>query len=242
MDHNVVTKSEWYVYYSENGDQNRFVSINKDDAAVLYFATNLVSSYFNLYVDLLRIDESRIMSRIIDIDCFKSFLVDVLDEKVKGNIWLSVSYNAMKMIEKALAFAKRTVQSNMIACFTTRSLTSKIEGVSCKFDQKWWSREIKHPEQLPEGVLIKYPKQSDSCSPKIEVVLEGKYDEESDWVKIKTCELEPGSTVDITKETKKYVKTFKEFRFVRRIVDKTLVRSGISLFDPENDIEYKIEE
>lgn len=239
MDHNVITKSEWYVYYSENGDQTRFVSINKDDAAALYFAADLVGSFLDLYVDLLGIDESR----LIDIDSFKSFLIDVLDGKIKENIWLSVSYNAMKMIEKLLVFAKRAAQSNILACFTTRSLISKIENVSCKFDQKWWSRDIKHPEQLPEGVLIKYPKQNDPCNPKnIEVVLEGKHDDESDWIKIKTCELEPGATVNITKEIKKYVKTFKEFRFVRRIVDKTLIRSEISLLDPENGIEYKIEE
>lgn len=239
MDHNVITKSEWYVYYSENGDQTRFVSINKDDAAALYFAADLVGSFLNLYVDLLGIDDSR----LIDIDGFKSFLIDVLDGRIKGNIWLSVSYNAMKMIEKSLVFAKRAAQSNVIGCFTTRSLVSKIENIAYKFDQKWWSRDIKHPEQLPEYMLIKYPIRKDSCNSKdLEVILEGKYDDESDWIKIKTCELEPGDTVDITKETKKYVKTFKQFRFVRRIVDKTLVRSEISLLDLENGIEYKIEE
>lgn len=237
MGNEVLTKLDWYEYYSADCFQKRFVYIDTVEAGILLFSVNILSEFISVFGDLLSISNRAddIYDTIVVLRRFTSS--DVIDRL------MLVGYNSMFMLRNALCLAKRVVSTNDIQCFTTRNLRAKIDNLLCKFDPKWWSRDIKHTEQLPEGVLIKYQKQNDSCSLKVEVILEGKRnDDESDWVKIKTCELDPGSTVDITKETKKYVKTFKEFRFVRRIVDKTLVRSGISLFDPENDIEYKIEE
>ncbi len=233
------TKAEWYVYYSENYDQKRWVCIDKDMADALLYSMRTIYPLMELYEDLLKFDGQK---RMNDITRAEGILSGLTGDKILDR-WYSVDYNTAFMFIDALVATKRIIR-DLPECFTLRNLFVKIEKAICIFDIKWWDKKIKHPEQLPDCMKVVYePFEKDQCNPKnLKVFLEGKYDEESDWVEIKECELEPGDTVDITKETKKYVKTFKKFRFVRRIVDKTLVRSEISLLDLENGITYKIEE
>lgn len=233
------TKAEWYVYYSENYDQKRWVYIDKDMADALLYSMRTLCPFMELYADLLKFDGQK---REEDIMRAEGILSGLTGDKIQDR-WYSVDYNTAFMFIDALVATKRAIRTYP-PNIATIAMTGKICRAIDVFDIKWWDKKIKHPEQLPDCMKVVYePLKKDPCNPKnVKVFLEGKYDDESDWVEIKECELEPGTTVDITKETKKYVKTFKEFRFVRRIVDKTLVRSGISLFDPEDDIEYKIEE
>lgn len=141
------------------------------------------------------------------------------------------SHGTKKLIERMAKDSKlpKSIMKEVMACFVDAVKAEIEEGYSVRINGLC--------------TIQIHDREKDPCNPKnVKVFLEGKYDEKSEWVEIKECELEPGDTVDITKETKKYVKTFKKFRFVRRIVDKTLVRSEISLLDLENGITYKIEE
>lgn len=233
------TKAEWYVYYSENSDQKRWVYIDKDMADALLYSMRTLCPFIELYEDLLKFDGQK---REEDIMRAEGILSGLTGNKIPDR-WYSVDYNTAFMFIDALIATKRIIR-NLSECFTLRNLLVKVEKALGIFDIKWWNKEIKHPEQLPDCMKVVYePFEKDPCNPKnVKVFLEGQHDDESDWVEIKECILEPGMLVDVSKEIKKHVTSFKKFRFVKKTIDKELERLNYSLIDKEDGFIYKIED
>ena len=233
------TKAEWYVYYSENYDQKRWVYIDRDMAKVLLYSMRTLYPFMELYEDLLKFDGQK---RMEDIMRAEGILPGLTEDKICDR-WYSVDYNTAFMFLDALVATKRIIMS-LPECFTLRNFIVKFEKALCVFDIKLWDKKIKHPEQLPDCMKVVYePFEKDPCNPNnVKVFLEGKYDDESDWVEIKECKLEPGMLVDVSKEIKKHVTSYKKFRFVKKTIDKELERLNYELVDKENGFTYKIED
>lgn len=233
------TKAEWYVYYSENYDQKRWVCIDKDMAEALLYSMRTLYPFMELYEDLLGFDGQK---RMDDITRAEGILSGLTGDKILDR-WCIVDYNTAFMFIDALVATKRII-IKLSECFTLRSLRVKVENALCIFDIKYWDKKIKHPEQLPDCMKVVYePFEKDPCNPKnVKVFLEGRYDDESDWVEIKECKLEPGMLVDVSKEIKKHVTSFKKFRFVKKTIDKELERLNYALVDKEDGFIYKIED
>lgn len=233
------TKAEWYVYYSENHDQKRWVYLDKDMADALLYSMRTLYPFMEIYEDLLKFDGQK---RMADITRAEGILSGLTGNEIPDR-WFSVDYNTAFMFLDALVAAKRIIR-NLPEYFTLRSLLAKVEKTICIFDIKYWDKKIKHPEQLPECMKVVYePFGKDPCNPKnVKVFLEGQHDDESDWVEIKECKLEPGMLVDVSKEIKKHVTSFKKFRFVKKTIDKELERLNYELIDKENGVTYRIED
>lgn len=233
------TKAEWYVYYSENSDQKRWVYIDRNMAKALLCSMRSLHPFMECYEDLLKFDGQK---RMEDLMRASAILSGLTDDKI-CNRWYSVDYNTAFMFLDALVATKRVTQAYP-DIFTLRNLRIEIEDTLKVFDIKWWDKEIKHPEQLPSCMKVVYePLEKDPCNPNnVKVFLEGKYDDESDWVEIKECKLEPGMLVDVSKEIKKHVTSYKKFRFVKKTIDKELERLNYALVDKENGFTYKIED
>lgn len=233
------TKAEWYVYYSENYDQKRWVCIDKDMADALLYSMKTLCPFMEVYEDLLKFDGQK---RAEDIMRADGILSELTGDRILDR-WYSVDYNTAFMFIDALVATKRAIRTYPPSRVTI-ALTDKICRALDVFDIKWWNKEIKHPEQLPDCMKVVYePFEKDPCNPKnVKIFLEGQYDDESDWVEIKECKLEPGMLVDVSKEIKKHVTSFKKFRFVKKTIDKELERLNYALIDKENGVTYRIED
>lgn len=143
------SKKEWYVYYSENCSQKRFVFFEKNTINALVISMRILVDFLEVYEDLLEFDGQ---GRLIDIENAISIFRDYQNDTEFSGCWLLINYNTAFMFIDALVVAKRII-SNINQCFTTRTLIENIQSAIDLFDIKYWEKDI-DPDNLPSNILI----------------------------------------------------------------------------------------